>query len=90
MRAIVATVLFAWVHAASAAIPAAPARDEGEGPWSQLILRGVTVVNGTGAPAFGPVDLVIENDRIVAVKIVGSANTPIRSEDRPALKPGGH
>ena len=29
-------------------------------PAERLILRGVTVVDGTGAPPFGPVDLVIE------------------------------
>ncbi|MCI1711129.1 MAG: hypothetical protein LKM39_13055 [Chiayiivirga sp.] len=90
MRAILATLLSVGLHAANAAIPAAPARDEGEGPWPQLILRGATVVNGTGAPAFGPVDIVIEKNRIVAVKIVGSAAAPIAASDRPALKPGGH
>lgn len=90
MRATLATLLFVGLHAANAAIPAAPARDEGEGPWSQLILRGATVVNGTGAPAFGPVDIVIENNRITAVKIVGSAAAPIAASDRPALQSGGH
>lgn len=38
----------------------APARQEGDGPYSQLILRNATVINGTGAPAFGPADIVIE------------------------------
>ena len=38
-------------------VPPAPARDEGEGPYSQLILRSATVINGTGAPAFGPADI---------------------------------
>ena len=62
---------------AQAAIPAAPDRREGEGPYPQLILRGVTVVTGTGAPAYGPVDIVIEGNRITRVQIVGSANAPI-------------
>jgi len=70
---------------AQAAIPPAPERDEGEGPYDQLILRGVTVINGTGSPAFGPADVVIENNRITEVRIVGSADAPIRSERRPAL-----
>src|SRR3546814_5777841 len=43
-----------------AAIPAAPDRRQGVGPYPQLILRGVTVINGTGSPAFGPADIVIE------------------------------
>ena len=35
----------------------APPRQEGDGPYSQLILRNATVINGTGAPAFGPAQL---------------------------------
>ena len=66
----------------SAAIPAAPDRTEGEGPYPQLILRGATVITGTGAPAYGPVDIVIEGERIVAVSIVGSANSPIDPKNR--------
>lgn len=74
---------------ALAAIPPAPERTEGEGPWPQLILRGATVITGTGAPAYGPVDIVIEGNRIVRVQIVGSANAPIDPAGRPALKAGG-
>ncbi|MFY7693684.1 MAG: hypothetical protein ACOVRE_01680, partial [Sediminibacterium sp.] len=48
-----------------AQIPVAPNRNAGDGPYTQLIIRGVTVINGTGAPALGPVDIVIENNRIV-------------------------
>ncbi|MBW8367792.1 MAG: amidohydrolase family protein [Arenimonas sp.] len=75
--------------AVPAAIPAAPPRAEGEGPYPQLILRGATVITGTGAPAFGPVDIVVEGDRIVEVRVVGSANTSINPANRPALKDGG-
>ena len=49
----------------------APPRAEGEGPFARLILRGATVIDGTGAPPFGPVDIVIEKDRIVEVRTVG-------------------
>ena len=80
--------LLAAPHA-FAAIPAAPDRTEGEGPYPQLILRGATVISGTGAPAYGPVDIVIEGDRIREVRIVGSANTPIDPKGRPVLKAGG-
>src|SRR5258708_36509075 len=44
----------------------APARAEGEGPYPHLILRNVTLIDGTGAPAVGPWDIVIEKNRIVA------------------------
>lgn len=74
---------------AQAAIPTAPDRKEGEGPYTQLILRGVNVIDGTGAPAYGPADVVIEGNRIVNVVVVGSANSPIREDGRPKLKAGG-
>ena len=86
---IVVTLLLSCACTATAAVAPAPARDEGEGPFPQLILRGVTVVTGTGAPAYGPVDIVIEGDRIVDVAIVGTANHPIRDDARPKLAPGG-
>ena len=43
----------------------APDRAEGIGPFPQLIIRGATLINGTGSPPFGPVDIVIEHNRIV-------------------------
>lgn len=43
----------------SAQMPDAPVRSEGEGPYNQLIIRGVTMIDGTGSPAVGPVDIVI-------------------------------
>ncbi len=41
--------------------------DEGGGPYDRLVIRGVTIIDGTGAPPQGPVDIVIEGDRIVRV-----------------------
>jgi hypothetical protein len=70
-------------------IEAAPPRAEGEGPFPRLILRGVTVINGTGAPPIGPVDLVIEGNKIAGVKPVGNPGMPIDAEDRPALGKDG-
>lgn len=63
--------------------------DFGEGPFSQLILRGATLINGNGAPPRGPVDIVIENDRITEVRVVGYPGVTIKSADRPVLKSGG-
>ncbi len=70
-------------------IPKAPERKEGDGPWTQLIIRGVTLINGTGAPPIGPVDIVIENNRIVSVNTVGAPGIQINPERRPKLKEGG-
>jgi imidazolonepropionase-like amidohydrolase len=57
--------------------------DEGEGPFERLIIRGATLIDGTGAPALGPVDIVIEGNRITEVKSVGVPHRPIREEGRP-------
>jgi hypothetical protein len=64
-----------------------PARCEGSGPFERLILRGVTVVDGTGAPPFGPADLVIEDDRITAVVTVGNITSPLQPGRRPRARP---
>jgi imidazolonepropionase-like amidohydrolase len=45
----------------------APARAEGEGPFERLVIRNASFIDGTGAPAAGPVDIVIEGNRIAAV-----------------------
>jgi len=63
--------------------------DEGEGPYEQLIIRGVTLINGNGAPPRGPIDVVIEDDRIVDVQVVGYPGVPIDPDGRPPLKDGG-
>ena len=56
---------------------------EGDGPHQRLILRGVTVIDGTGAPPMGPVDIVIEGDRIAEIRSVGYPKVPIPDRSRP-------
>ncbi|WP_260929473.1 amidohydrolase family protein [Novosphingobium sp. 9] len=65
------------------ALPAAPARDRGEGPFERLVLRGATVIDGTGAPPWGPVDIVVENGRITGLHAVGVPGRAINPERRP-------
>ncbi|MDT8319732.1 MAG: amidohydrolase family protein [Xanthomonadales bacterium] len=72
----------------SAAPPEAPERIRGEGPFERLVLRGVTVINGEGAPPFGPVDVVIESNRIVAVESAGFPGLPPTETARPPLREG--
>ncbi|WP_438424662.1 amidohydrolase family protein [Aquimarina macrocephali] len=60
-----------------------------EGPFSQLIIRGVTLINGNGAPPRGPVDIVIEKNIIKNIVVVGYPGMPINATKRPVLKPGG-
>jgi hypothetical protein len=65
-----------------------PPREEGEGPYERLILRGVNLIDGTGAPTRGPVDIVIANDRIVEIAGVGVPKLDIDPDDRPPLEGG--
>jgi hypothetical protein len=67
----------------------APQRSEGEGPWPQLIIRAVTLINGNGAPPTGPVDIVVEENKIVEIKTVGYPGVEIKEDKRPKLKEGG-
>jgi imidazolonepropionase-like amidohydrolase len=63
---------------------AAPDRgDQGDGPFERLIIRGATVIDGTGAPPQGPMDIVIEGNKITQVKGVGAPKTPINEGRRP-------
>jgi imidazolonepropionase-like amidohydrolase len=66
----------------------APARAEGEGPYKRLILRSVTLIDGTGAPPVGPVDIVIEQNRIVRVQSVGFPGATIEERRRPRAEEG--
>lgn len=78
-----------FIRGIQAQIPKAPDRAEGEGPYTQLIIRGVILINGTGAPPIGPMDIVIEKNRIVQISNVGSPGAPINANRRPKLKEGG-
>jgi imidazolonepropionase-like amidohydrolase len=83
------TALFLFLPPTTYAdIPAAPDRAEGEGPFERLILRGGILVDGTGAPARGPVDIVIEGNRITDIVGVGYPQVPIDPDDRPTAREG--
>src|SRR5260370_964710 len=86
MRKSFIVALFFVATTALAAPPAyAPDRKagEGEGPFTRMIIRGATLVDGTGAPPIGPVDIVIEGNRIREVRSVGFPKVPIKADRRP-------
>ena len=56
---------------------------EGAGPFTRLVIRGVTIIDGTGAPPAGPMDVVIEGNRIAAIRSAGTPGVPLRSERQP-------
>ncbi len=61
----------------------APKRKEGEGPFNRLIVRGVNLIDGYGSAPRGPVDVVIEGNRIVQIASVGYPNVKIDETKRP-------
>jgi imidazolonepropionase-like amidohydrolase len=60
--------------------------DEGRGPFKTLVIRGAILIDGTGAPPQGPVDILIENNRIRSVRSAGTPGLPPR-QNRPPEKP---
>lgn len=64
-------------------------RAEGEGPWPQLIIRGVTLINGTLSPPLGPVDIEVRGNRITSMQTF-MPDVPVDPKLRPKLEPGGH
>jgi len=65
----------------------APERVRGEGPFERLLLRGVIVINGEGAPANGPMDVLIEGNRIVEMRSLGIL-FPVSSDKRIEVREG--
>ena len=57
---------------------------DGAGPYDRLVIRGITVIDGTGAAPAGPMDVVVERNRIVDVVSVGVPHVPIPEKSRPA------
>ena len=62
------------VHA-QVGVQEAPNRPAGEGagPFRRLVIMGANMIDGTGAPMQGPVDIIIEGNRIRQIR---SAGTP--------------
>ena len=77
----------ALITAGGAAIPADSPRigGGGGGPRTgrRVVIRGATVIDGTGAPPIGPMDIAIEGGRIVEARAVGAPHAPI-TMPRPA------
>lgn len=61
------------------------AKNLGQGPFNRLVIRGVTIIDGTGGPPYGPSDVVVEGDRITAIEIVSHPLEDIDQSNRPAL-----
>lgn len=96
MKNLFKCLVFFMVLNAFAAPLSIPDRQRGEGPFERLILRGVIIVNGEGAPPVGPADVLIEGNRIVEIRNLGlykpvpeSNRIPVQSDDR-VMELDGH
>lgn len=61
-------------------VPDRPA-DEGEGPFATLLIKGATMIDGTGAPPEGPVDILIQGNTIARIARGGSSMAADRMID---------
>jgi imidazolonepropionase-like amidohydrolase len=57
--------------------------EEGKGPFKTMVVRGVMLIDGTGAPPRGPVDIVVEENRIRSIRSAGSPGVPLRPNRDP-------
>tara|TARA_B110001452_G_C14996316_1_gene348304 strand:- start:28 stop:393 length:366 start_codon:yes stop_codon:yes gene_type:complete len=55
----------------------------------QLIIRGVTLINGDGSPPRGPIDIVVRKNIISNIQVVGYPGVKIDEKSRPKLEKGG-
>ena len=86
---ILTCLAFIIAFSLQAQVQKSPDRYRGDGPYNQLIIRGITLINGNGAPPRGPIDIVVENNIIKEIAVVGYPGVEIDNEKRPKLKDGG-
>jgi len=88
LRSILAGLVMAVAAVSLSAqqMPPTPTRTaaDGEGPFERMVIRGVTVIDGTGAPPRGPMDVVVQNNRITEVQSIGFPGVAINERNRPA------
>ena len=63
----------------------APARraGEGAGPFNRMMIRNVMIIDGTGGPPFGPMNVIVSGNRIASIQGAGTPGVP-----RPAAPAG--
>ena len=100
MRFVKLAVAAAALAAGIAAVPALQAQDaparmervpdrqpgEGEGPFRRLVIRGAMLIDGSGAPPRGPVDIVIAGNRIESINGAGTPGLPLAARPRAARR----
>jgi len=59
------------------------AQGEGFGPYQTLVVRGAMLIDGTGGPPRGPVDIVVNQNRITEIRNAGTPGLPLRANRGP-------
>jgi imidazolonepropionase-like amidohydrolase len=57
--------------------------DEGKGPFKTLAIRGVMLIDGSGAPPAGPMDIIVSGNRITAIRSAGTPGLAMRQNRGP-------
>lgn len=92
MKRLILSLILAMpiVLSAQDIVKKAPLVKEGDGPYTQLIIRGVMLIDGTGAPPVGPVDIIVRNNKITQIAAVALPTPGMASgSSRIKLEPGG-
>src|SRR5229473_2037620 len=56
---------------------------EGFGPYQTMVVRGAMLIDGTGGPPRGPVDIVVNQNRITAIRNAGTPGLSLRPNRPP-------
>src|SRR5438093_8719410 len=56
---------------------------EGLGPYKTMVIRGAMLIDGTGGPPRGPVDIVVKDNRITDIRNAGTPGLPLRPNRQP-------
>jgi imidazolonepropionase-like amidohydrolase len=88
----VAVAAWSWMQPArvdaQGGLTPAPARraGEGAGPFNRMVIRNVMIIDGTGAPPYGPMNVIVSGNRIQAIQ---GAGTPGLAAPASAGRQGG-
>src|SRR5436189_5893416 len=59
------------------------AAGEGFGPYKTMVIRGAMLIDGTGGPPRGPVDIVVNDNRITQIRNSGTPGLPVHANRPP-------
>src|SRR2546422_1991702 len=80
LAAVISLAPFVFAQQRQGALIPAPNRSggEGAGPYRTLVIRGANLIEGTRAPARGPVDIVVMKKPIRGIHVAGTPGPPMR------------